>query len=205
MIVAAEELSFGYYRPLFQNLSFNVLPGQLLQIHGANGAGKSSLLKVLLGLLAPQTGRVCWGEGQLNQVEYLCAEAGGHLPKLSATDNLLFWSSLKLAPAPPAAAIAAELAYWGFRNPYVCQHLPVEKFSTGMKKRLSLARLRLNGSRLWLLDEPLAGLDTAGVQLVQECLHTHLATQGAAVLISHEPIQLNAGVELQHLHLAPFA
>ena len=114
--------------------------------------------------------------------EYLPADGDCFFAPLSAWDNLRWWAKLKNRTFNDDEILPA-LQRLGIRFP---RSLPVEVFSSGMKRRLSMARLLLSPSPLWVLDEPLAALDTEGGQMFSSLLLQHVRTGGAAVIVSHD-------------------
>lgn len=190
-MLVVEDLQFGFrHRPLIRNLSFSLNPGQLMHLQGPNGCGKTTLLNLLTGLYQPGGGRIRLldGEQELDPPrhrEYLASESNGLYGKLDAMTNLRFWSSLR-GRYPDEQALIGELAAWKLDHPLVRSGFPVERFSTGMKRRLALARLNLSGTRLWLLDEPLNGLDPGGISAFEQGLRRHLDHQGMAIMVSHD-------------------
>ena len=176
---------------LFSGLNFEVQPGQCLQVHGANGAGKTSLLRIVCGLADAAHGRVCWDGADTRldpgafraELVYL-GHAPGLKDELSAAENLDYQSRID-GCAPCAQHIAAALQRVGLDRQ---QHLPVRRFSQGQKRRAALARLIARPARLWVLDEPLAALDQAAQQLVSELVAGHLQAGGLALVTSHQPL-----------------
>ncbi len=178
----ATNLSFAFHEHhhLFRNLNFDISAGELLHVRGSNGSGKTTLLKVLTSLLESSSGQLAVKVA----CEYLAAEHNGLYLKMDAVSNLAFWQNLRSPAAVPP--IIQELDFWGLSHPLIRQHFPVEKFSTGMKRRLALARVRLSGTKLWLLDEPISGLDEAGIEKFCEVVQTHLNAGGSVILTSHD-------------------
>jgi heme exporter protein A len=174
-------------RVLFAGLTFALHGGQALQVLGANGTGKSSLLRIAAGLLAPFAGSLdCQGSvGLLDERPAL----DPHLPLGRA---LAFWQRLD----GPEDNQAARL---GLAN---LMDVPVRYLSTGQKKRAALARLIGQQARLWLLDEPLNGLDTAGVALVEELAAEHCRAGGICLIASHQPFALTG---MERIALGEFA
>lgn len=164
-------------RIIFRNINFSLSSHGLLHVVGRNGAGKTTLLKIVVGLLTPDQG-VCTRQ----DCEYLAADSDGFFSRLTAWDNLRWWVGLK-NPRPDNEKILQTLQKVGIRFPRV---LAVKYFSTGMKRRLGLARLMLSPSPLWVLDEPLASLDKDGTELFAAALTSHLQTGGSALIVSHE-------------------
>ena len=162
-------------RLLFRGLSLDLASGQALQIKGANGIGKSSLIRILAGLLRPLAGTV-----ERNGAIGLVDERPALDPALPLGKALAFWQRLD-GPAD------AELAQLGLSS---LTEVPVRYLSTGQKKRAALARLLGQEAPIWLLDEPLNGLDTRGVTLVEALIAQHCAQGGIALVASHQPITL---------------
>lgn len=174
---------------LFRGLSFALRAGESLRVAGANGSGKTSLLRILCGLLLPSAGEVRWRgtairglrEDYSSQLVYL-----GHAPAvkddLSAAENLAISCALAGMPAE-AQAIEEALARFGLAG----KSQPSRRLSQGQRRRAALARLALSASRpLWLLDEPFSALDVAGVELLRGLIEAHLARGGAVVFTTHQ-------------------
>ncbi len=185
-------------RSLFKGLDLRVLPGQLLRLQGANGAGKTSLLRMICGLLAPARGEVLW-RGQ--RVASLREEFGrelvylGHAAALkddlSALENLLAASVLGGQPVGPAQASAA-LAAAGLRGR---ERAPARVLSQGQRKRVALARLALAAVvPLWVLDEPFNALDSAATAWLLGLITEHTGRGGIVVLTSHQSVALGDAV-----------
>ncbi len=162
-------------RLLFARLSFALEPGQALQLAGSNGIGKSSLIRILAGLLAPYAGTV-EREGGLGLLDERPA-LDPHLPLGRA---LAFWQAIDGAADNRAERLGLSDLL----------DIPVRYLSTGQKKRAALARLIGQQAPIWLLDEPLNGLDTKGVALVEELAAEHCQSGGIAVIASHQPFAL---------------
>lgn len=192
-ILSAHQLSITRgERVLFKDLSFSLNAGTALHLRGRNGAGKTSLLEVLCGLRRLATGEVKAPQPQ--QMHWL-----GHRnalnPALSAQENLAFWCNLNHVNE---AGITPALTRLGLAK--LC-HRACRTLSAGQKRRSALARLLLAKRDLWLLDEPLDGLDSEGLSLFAAMLSEHLQRGGAAVVTSHQP--LPAGLpQVQALELA---
>ena len=166
-------------RVLFRGLSLALGPGEAMQISGANGIGKSSLLRILAGLLPAFAGTVeC--DGTIGLIDERPA-LDPHLPLGRA---LGFWQRLD----GPADNAMARLGLVGL------EVVPVRYLSTGQKKRAALARLIGQRAAVWLLDEPLNGLDRAAAALTQQLAAEHLAAGGICVIASHQPFAL-AGMQ----------
>ncbi|MBO9512479.1 MAG: cytochrome c biogenesis heme-transporting ATPase CcmA [Variovorax sp.] len=178
-------------RPVFSGIDFALAPGGLLQVTGANGSGKSSLLRVLSGLLPPSAGELCWqarpvrggDPAYLQSVAYV-GHADGIDPDLSPFENLRF--AMRVAGgAPGRAAIERAMADWGIAR---ATSAPVRRLSQGQRRRVALVRLSLSPRRLWLLDEPLTSLDAAAAECFQARLDAHLHEGGMAVVATHQPL-----------------
>lgn len=165
-------------RILLEDVSLSVSAGELLWLRGANGQGKSSLLRLLAGLSRPAAGHV----ERMAPVLYLGHQDALH-GELHAWEALRFLANLHGAVAPESAWHAA-LAQAGVG---ACAHVPIHALSQGQRKRVALARLLLSPpTALWLLDEPLDALDDQGVAQVAAWLQAHRARGGAVVLTSHQ-------------------
>jgi heme exporter protein A len=185
-LLSARGLSFARNeQPVFGPLDFSVDAGEALLVQGDNGAGKTTLLRVLAGLLRPDGGEVSIdGRGANASLRSRAVSYMGHLPALksdlSALENLDFLCGLhgrRRGQLPGNAMAIVGLA--GYEDALVRQ------LSAGQKKRLSLARLWLAPSPLWLLDEPYANLDLDGINLVNRMVQAHLRAGGAALLTTH--------------------
>ena len=171
--------------PVFGPLDFSVDAGEALLVQGDNGAGKTTLLRVLAGLLRADAGEIDIDGGAAGPARRAQAIAYlGHLPglkaDLSALENLNFLCGLqgrRRGQVPESAMAIVGLA--GYEDTLARQ------LSAGQKKRLSLARLWLSPAPLWLLDEPYANLDLAGIELVNRMVQAHLRAGGAALVTTH--------------------
>lgn len=166
---------------LFDNISFALDSKQCLHIRGTNGSGKTSLLRMLAGLLKYQHGDINW---QSSSFSYL-AHKDGLKNELSAIENLRFYQQLNLQTTATRRLLEDDLDH--ALNELGLLHKAdslVKNLSFGQRRRLAFTRLLLHESRVWILDEPLTGVDTHGRQLIEtHCLH-HLEA-GGSILISH--------------------
>jgi len=181
-------------REVFASISFSVAAGESLTIRGRNGAGKSSLLRMIVGLVRIAGGQLSLqgGDPELSlgeQAHYL-----GHLdalkPSLSVEENLRFWSAFLGAAAvdfsAPLRAVGLE----------ALADLPAAYLSAGQRRRLSIARLLAVQRPLWLLDEPTSTLDSAAQARLGEIMQAHLAGGGIILAATHGPLQLEGARQL---------
>ncbi len=170
-------------RTVLAGLSFAVAPGEVLHVQGRNGAGKTSLLEVLCGLRAAESGSV-EGRPETAQRHWL-GHKNGLSPALSPIENLEFWAGsngLRLS-APDDALAQVGLKAQARRS---CGQL-----STGQRRRAALARLVAVRRPWWFLDEPLAGLDAEGLAVFARLLAAHIDDGGAAIVTSHQPLPID--------------
>lgn len=190
-------------RTLFSHLNFALDAGELLLVQGANGSGKTSLLRMVCGFLMPEFGDILWrGEkiGKARESYHAEMTYFGHAPAvkedLTATENLDF--ACRLAGIPvDSQAVKGALGYLGLGH---CLHLPARSLSQGQRRRVALSRLLLTRAKLWILDEPLTALDQAALQLVQSLLGEHLQAGGMALMTTHQAVMI-PGVEPRLLPL----
>lgn len=178
-------------RLVFAGLGFQVDPGEALVLVGANGSGKSSLLRLMAGLIGPASGRMLWGgvpttddpEAHRERLGYL-----GHLdavkPSLSVRENLAFWASLAGAGA---GSTMAALEAFGLDR---LADLPGRYLSQGQRRRLALARVAATTPELWLLDEPSVGLDRASLAALAGVIQRHRQGGGRVVVATHAELEL---------------
>jgi heme exporter protein A len=175
-------------RLLFRDLSFSASAGEVLSIEGPNGIGKTSLLRVIAGFLPLAEGSiVIKTERAIREPEERGRQAGwlGHQDgvksQLTAGEVLHFFASLHgISPD-----IAGFLARAGLER---CAELPCQYLSAGQRKRLALARLAMTRRPLWLLDEPLAALDSGGKSFAADLMTAHCASGGIVLAATHEPL-----------------
>ena len=179
-------------RRLFDGLSFRVRAGQALAVEGANGAGKTSLLRLIAGFLAPVSGRILvkMGESESDDAEERGRLVGwlGHLdglkPQMTVLEQLTFYARLH---AIRDADLSSVLAQVGLARQ---SELPCRYLSAGQRRRLALARLLVSRRPLWLLDEPFAALDTSGQALVAQLMARHCGEGGIIIAATHDPLGL---------------
>nr|WP_166177161.1 heme ABC exporter ATP-binding protein CcmA [Altererythrobacter segetis] len=173
-------------RVLFRGLSFELKAGEVLQVVGPNGTGKSSLLRILAGLLGPFAGTV-ERSGAIGLIDERPA-LDEHLPLGRALE---FWARID-APSPPAPNLGlGDLL-----------DVPVRYLSTGQRKRAALARLLGQQAAVWLLDEPLNGLDADMARGCEQLVAGHCQAGGIALVASHQPFALPG---LKTLAIADYA
>ena len=188
-------------RTLFSGLDFRLRGGELLRIAGANGSGKTSLLRILCGLLAPAHGAVRW---QGEDIRRLREEFWGRLVYIghanAIKDDLTAAENLSIACALGGRKAAdgelrAALDQLGIG---ASEHRPARVLSQGQRRRVALARLALSSqSPLWILDEPFTALDTRAVDIVQEMIASHVARGAAVVYTTHVELEIAAAVSLR--------
>ena len=182
-------------RTLFRDLDLQLPGGQLLRVAGANGAGKTSLLRLVCGLLSPTEGQVLWrGQPLVSQREIWGRElvylghAAALKDDLSPLDNLLTACTLGGQPADRVGALQA-LTDAGLRG---FERTPARRLSQGQRRRCGLARLVLARSApLWVLDEPFNALDTAATAWLEGLIRAQLLRGGSVVLTSHQGVALD--------------
>lgn len=181
MLISVKGLSIHRgERTLLENVSFDLDAGQALHVAGANGSGKTTLLETLCGLRTAEQGTI-HGLESAESFHWL-----GHRnalnPALTIVENLRFWCGLQAASDDRIESALDRLQIRSHRH-RICREL-----SIGQKRRAALARLLTIRRTLWLLDEPLSGLDTAGVDIFSDLLRAHLAQDGAALVTSHQSL-----------------
>lgn len=181
-------------RLLFRNLGFELGRGKILLVRGGNGRGKTSLLRILCGLSVPASGRVNWrgqpittAREQYGREMAYVGHANGIKDDLTPMENLRIAAALGGRVLDDAAAMAA-LGKVGLSR---CVDLPARVLSFGQRRRVALAGLMASGALLWILDEPLTGLDADGVAMVERMIGDHVATGGMAVMTTHQPLALD--------------
>ncbi len=181
-------------RPLFKGLALHVAPGECLFVHGRNGSGKTSLLRILAGLARPARGKVLWqglgisqpGSGYRGQFFYV-GHADGLNGELSAIQNLRALQAASGRVDRPAA-IASALCEAGLEGK---EHLPIRALSAGQRRRAALVRLLAEFRPLWILDEPATALDATAHSWLARAMDRHLRDGGAIVATSHQELALD--------------
>ncbi|MCX7891720.1 MAG: cytochrome c biogenesis heme-transporting ATPase CcmA [Burkholderiales bacterium] len=181
-------------RRLFRGVGFELAEGTLLEVVGPNGSGKTSLLRMVCGLLAPAAGEILWrgepiraaAEEFRGQLAYL-GHLNGIKDDLTGVENLVFSETMAGGGATPRAArdALARLGLAGFED------LPTRVLSQGQKRRVALARLAFRERcRLWVLDEPFVALDAAAVRLVADLIANQADSGGIVLLTTHQEVDV---------------
>jgi heme exporter protein A len=180
-------------RLVFKGLSFTLGDGGALRLTGPNGSGKSSLLRVMAGFIRPALGSLTWDGAEVTKDRE--AHGGrlafiGHLdaakPVLTVEESVRFWARLYGAE-DPAASTGAALEAFDLKR---LADFPVRLLSSGQRRRLALCRLLAAPAKLWLLDEPTTGLDTASVARLEAVIAGHREAGGLVVLATHTEVAL---------------
>lgn len=172
-------------RMLVESVTFSLDPGAALVVTGPNGVGKSSLIRLAAGLLAPVAGTV-----ERPARTALLAEAAALDGEATVAAALGFWAAIDKVPA---AAVEAALAAVGLAH---LAPVPVRLLSTGQRRRVALARVVASGAPLWLLDEPANGLDAEAVARLEALIAAHRAGGGGLVVATHLPLSLPGAATL---------
>ena len=191
-------------RHILRDVSFTIRPGEFLKVTGPNGVGKTTLLRVICGLLPAETGELYWRNQPVRgrrdefhaEMAYL-----GHLNSLkadlTARENLKFLAGLRETLTDEDIDAALERVGILSRG-----DLPARSLSAGQKRRLALARLVLANAAFWVLDDPVTNLDTAGIELVEALIHEHVSRGGLAIAAAHQRLLDDATI-LRRLELEP--
>jgi heme exporter protein A len=166
-------------RVLFKGLNATLGPGDALLLTGPNGVGKSSLLRLIAGLLPAYAGTMSY-DGRLA----LSDENHALDPRLPLAKALGYWAGMD-GTGPTAVAAALEAL-----DMTRLAEVPVRLLSTGQRRRANIARVLASGADIWLLDEPGNGLDTASLALLERAIAAHRTQGGIAVIASHQPLGL---------------
>ena len=180
-------------RRLFSGVSFTLESGQWLHLEGDNGVGKTSLLRLLCGLISLEEGEIRWkGQSTLKAPDVFRADLAylGHQlalkQDLSPLENLRADAAISGRELSVKDAMAA-LAQMGLR---AREHLPVRVLSQGQQRRTALSRLIVSTAALWILDEPFVALDAAAQNALAGVINAHLSRQGMVLLTSHQDLSL---------------
>jgi heme exporter protein A len=182
-------------RQVFSGLGFALSGGEALLVTGRNGAGKSSLLRMVAGLIRPAAGRLVVTGGDTDKTIPEQAHYLGHQdalkPSLTVAENLAFWASYLGGTAEPPEAALAAVGLGALAG------LPAGYLSAGQRRRLSIARLVAVPKPIWLLDEPTSALDREAQDMLAGLMRQQLASGGVIVAAAHGPIGLERAKELR--------
>jgi heme exporter protein A len=186
-MLSCDNLSASYNQhEIVSGLGFSLLPGSLLHLKGANGSGKTTILKIIAGLATPTQGKVYWNKvyiyEELDIYHRYCVDYLGHKNaikgNLTVEENLQIWCNLR----DSHELILPAIHFFQLEH---LLHIECKKLSAGWIKRVALARLLLNNAKLWLLDEPDAHLDAQGRDLLLRLIEAKTSNGGIVILTSH--------------------
>lgn len=175
-------------RHLLRGVSFVVRPGELVQVVGPNGVGKTTLLRCIAGLLPAESGEIEWNRQRIErcsdefhpQLAYL-AHVNALKADLTALENIHYGVGVRRDLAADEAVETLRKLGLG-----ACIDLPARSMSAGQKRRVAIARILLSRAQLWVLDEPITNLDAAGIALFESCMAEHLSGRGMIVTAAHQ-------------------
>ncbi len=188
-------------RRVLSGLNFQISDGEILVLTGKNGTGKSTLLRLMSGLLRPHGGELSWDGESIgedpsahnNRITYV-GHAEAVKPALSVLENVEFWRSVRTQPGQSAMDALAAVGIAHLSN------IPARYLSAGQKRRVALTRALTSGAKLWLLDEPTTALDTDASAAFGATIEAHRQAGGMAVISTHTDLGLS---DIRHLNLSP--
>jgi heme exporter protein A len=191
-------------RRLFDKINFSLTPGMVLQLTGPNGSGKTSLLRIICGLMAPEEGEIRWQGTNIRSLaeEYFTAITYiGH--SIAVKEELTSLENLRISSGLAGIEVSRKEAYsvLGKMGLTGRENLAARLLSEGQRRRSALARLLTCGAPLWVLDEALTSLDKAAVTLMKSLIEEHLSKGGMAIIATHQELNLSAS-SFQRLELA---
>ncbi len=183
-------------RILFKDLSFTVNSGEIVQVEGPNGVGKTSLFRLLVGLSTAYAGEIFW-QGQVissdresfyQQLLYL-GHKTGIKPELTALENLQFFQQMHTTHSEVNLwDVLAKVGLAGYED------ITTSQLSAGQQRRVALARLWLNDCPLWILDEPFTAIDKSGVAVLEELFIKHAQNGGIVLLTTHQDLSIDSSL-----------
>ena len=191
-------------RELFGDINFSLEAGNLMIVHGPNGSGKTSLLRILCGLSIPAAGEILWCGTAIQSLHREYSSILTYIAHLSGIkDELTVMENLCISSALAGSEISVNQANEALKYIGLSEKgkLAVKFLSQGQRRRVALARLLVCKTALWILDEPLVALDVIAVKLIQELLEQHLQQGGMIVMTTHQEIEIKT-MPVIHLQLA---
>ncbi|GJL83159.1 MAG: cytochrome c biogenesis ATP-binding export protein CcmA [marine bacterium B5-7] len=187
---------------LFDSLDFSVQAGEICQVFGANGAGKTSLLRILCGLALPESGQVLWNGVDIDEQREVFTSSLGYVGhqngikgELNPLENLAAIRALTATRDDMDAESALEnVGLYGYED------IPCRYLSAGQKRRVALSRLLLTAAQCWILDEPVTALDAQGVADFQKVLENHAKCGGLVLITSHQALTFGS-IETRRIEL----
>ena len=179
---------------LFKNMGFELGCGEVLLVLGGNGRGKTSLLRILCGLSVPAAGMVRWRGQPISQTHEQYGREMAYIGHANGIkDDLSPLENLRLAAALGGRELDSETAMAALERVGLsrCLDFPARVLSFGQRRRVALAGLMSAGALLWILDEPLAGLDVKGVAMVEQMIRDHVVAGGLVIMSTHQPLALD--------------
>lgn len=194
ILITAEQLTcIREDRVLFDQLCFDAKAGDIIQVEGANGTGKTSLLRILAGLSMPYEGQVLYQQENIQQCreEYNCDLLFlGHLPgvkgEMTSEENLSFYLALHGLDTNNTEQTLEQVNLLGFEDALASQ------LSAGQHRRIALARLWQSNAKIWILDEPFTALDKLGVSQLEQLFLQHAKQGGVVILTTHQDLSINS-------------